>query len=55
MSGAFRETDIEAYVTQRWVEELRSRSEFLRAGDVVIAEGSGLGAIVTRIEAAAAH
>ena len=54
-SGAFLETDATPYVTQRWVEELRGRGAFLRAGDVVIAEGSGLGAIVTRIEAAAAH
>lgn len=49
----FLQDDAESFVKRRWIEELRQRGTFLRSGDVVIAEGRGLGAIVTHIEAAA--
>lgn len=44
--------DAETFVKRRWTEELRRRGTFLRGGDVVIAEGAGLGTIVTHIESA---
>jgi 2-keto-4-pentenoate hydratase/2-oxohepta-3-ene-1,7-dioic acid hydratase in catechol pathway len=53
VSGWFLEEGAEAYVRRRWVEELRKSGAFLRPGDRVIAEGAGLGAIVTAIQAPA--
>jgi 2-keto-4-pentenoate hydratase/2-oxohepta-3-ene-1,7-dioic acid hydratase in catechol pathway len=48
-SFAFLDGGVQEFVTRRWVEKLREDGVFLRAGDVVIAEGRGLGAIVTQI------
>jgi 2-keto-4-pentenoate hydratase/2-oxohepta-3-ene-1,7-dioic acid hydratase in catechol pathway len=50
-SFAFLDDDVETYVRRQWVEALRAEGTFLRAGDVVTAEGDGLGAIVTKIRA----
>ena len=50
-SFAFLDEDVETFVKRRWVEKLREDGAFLRAGDVVIAEARGLGAIVTHITA----
>ncbi len=50
-SFAFLGEDVESFVKRRWVEELREGGAFLRPGDVVIAEGHGLGGIVTQIVA----
>ncbi len=50
-SFAFFEDDAETFVKRRWIKELRRDGAFLRAGDVVIAEARGLGAIVTHITA----
>jgi 2,4-diketo-3-deoxy-L-fuconate hydrolase len=48
-SFSFLDADVETHVKQRWVEELRAGGAFLRAGDLVVAEANGLGAIVTSI------
>jgi 2,4-diketo-3-deoxy-L-fuconate hydrolase len=50
-SFAFLDENVAAFVKRRWVEELRESGAFLRPGDVVIAEGHGLGGIVTQIVA----
>jgi 2-keto-4-pentenoate hydratase/2-oxohepta-3-ene-1,7-dioic acid hydratase in catechol pathway len=50
--GFLRE-EADAFAMRSWAEEMRSRKVFLRGGDVVIAEGAGLGTIVTHIEAGA--
>jgi 2-keto-4-pentenoate hydratase/2-oxohepta-3-ene-1,7-dioic acid hydratase in catechol pathway len=50
-SFAFLDEDVYTYVRRQWVEALRADAMFLRAGDVVTAEGDGLGAIVTTIGA----
>jgi 2-keto-4-pentenoate hydratase/2-oxohepta-3-ene-1,7-dioic acid hydratase in catechol pathway len=50
LSFAFLDGGATDYVKERWIEELRAGGAFLRAGDIVIAEARGLGAIVTRIE-----
>ncbi len=50
-SFAFLDEDVNTYVRRQWVEALRADGTFLRAGDVVTAEGDGLGAIVTTIRA----
>jgi len=53
VSGAFLEEGAPLFVKRRWVEALRSRGGFLQPGDRVVAEGAGLGAVVTAIEAPA--
>lgn len=50
-SFAFLGEDVESFVKRRWEEQLRETGAFLRPGDVVIAEGHGLGGIVTQIVA----
>ncbi len=52
VSLGFLDGDVATSVKQAWIEKLLQESAFLRAGDVVIAEGRGLGAIVTRISVA---
>jgi 2-keto-4-pentenoate hydratase/2-oxohepta-3-ene-1,7-dioic acid hydratase in catechol pathway len=49
-SFSFLGTGAADFVKERWIEELRAGGAFLRAGDVVVAEARGLGAIITRIE-----
>jgi 2-keto-4-pentenoate hydratase/2-oxohepta-3-ene-1,7-dioic acid hydratase in catechol pathway len=49
LSFAFLDSDAPTFVKRRWVQQLHEGGAFLRAGDVVIAEGSGLGRIVTPI------
>jgi 2-keto-4-pentenoate hydratase/2-oxohepta-3-ene-1,7-dioic acid hydratase in catechol pathway len=51
VSLGFLDTDAESAVKEAWVEELLEQGAFLRAGDTVIAEGRGLGAIVTQVVA----
>jgi 2-keto-4-pentenoate hydratase/2-oxohepta-3-ene-1,7-dioic acid hydratase in catechol pathway len=51
LSLAFLDTDAASFVKEAWIESLRESGALLRAGDVVIAEGHGLGAIVTHLEA----
>jgi 2-keto-4-pentenoate hydratase/2-oxohepta-3-ene-1,7-dioic acid hydratase in catechol pathway len=48
---SFLDSNAQAYVKEAWIESLREGGAFLRAGDVVIAEGRGLGAIVTHVQA----
>jgi 2-keto-4-pentenoate hydratase/2-oxohepta-3-ene-1,7-dioic acid hydratase in catechol pathway len=51
LTFSFLDSGAEPYVKEAWIESLREGGAFLRAGDVVIAEGRGLGAIVTHIQA----
>jgi len=43
-----------SFVKRSYVEDLRRQQVFLRPGDVVTAQGSGLGSIVTHVDAASA-
>jgi 2-keto-4-pentenoate hydratase/2-oxohepta-3-ene-1,7-dioic acid hydratase in catechol pathway len=51
VSLGFLDTSAENAVKEAWVKELLEDGAFLRPGDTVIAEGRGLGAIVTQVVA----